>query len=142
MRPEIQITAEAYLLAAVCTLLLPAKWLIGWIIAVTIHEAGHLLALSALGIPVYSITVSPSGAGILTGCIPPHQELFCAAAGPICSLLLLILTPLFPAAAMIGLVQGLFNLLPVYPLDGGRMVRAMKRIILDSLPDRKIPCKE
>ena len=53
----------------------------------------------------------------------PVQEALSALAGPAGSFLMLLLCRVFPEAALWGTVQGLFNLLPVYPLDGGRVLR-------------------
>ena len=50
--------------------------------------------------------------------MPPGAELICALAGPGGSLLL-GLAPI-PELAVCGLIQGLFNLIPLMPMDGGR----------------------
>lgn len=124
-RPDVHIRAGAYLCAAAAILLLPLNWLAGWMIAVTVHEAGHLAALGCFRVPIFELEIGFLGARISAGTMTPMQELLCAAAGPVCSFLLLAVAPQFPVAALIGLVQGLFNLFPVYPLDGGRMLRSV-----------------
>ena len=141
-RPEIRITAGAYLLGAICVLMLPTNWLFGWLAAVTVHEAGHLAALFCCRAAVKKIMVGLRGVTISTGYITPEQELVCAAAGPFCSLMLLPFAARFPVTALIGLVQGSFNLLPIYPLDGGRMLRAIMEILRKRRSLRKIPCKD
>jgi len=128
-RPRVQVQAGTYLLAALCILILPLNWLMGWFAAVCCHEAGHMLALAYCGIPIHEINIGCTGARIFTGPITAKQELLCAAAGPISSFMLLSVAMLFPAAAMIGLIQGLFNLLPIYPFDGGRIVKAIRSIL-------------
>lgn len=49
--------------------------------------------------------------------------MFCAAAGPLGSFLFARAMTFFPEASVCALVQGIYNLLPVYPLDGGRIFR-------------------
>ena len=117
---------------AVEVLLLPMSWLLGWLLAVSVHECGHYLALKCCRVPVSEIRIGLLGANMFTAPLSPTQELICAAAGPIGSFLLLILADRLPIAAMIGLVQGVFNLLPFYPLDGGRMVRAAWKLLSES----------
>lgn len=140
--PNIQIDASAYLLAAVCVLLLPLNWLICWLIAVTFHESGHLTVLKICHVPIHEIRIGFLGAKITTGPMTALQEILCAGGGPVCSLLLLFLISCLPAAAMIGLIQGIFNLLPVYPFDGGRILRSLMFLIREKAVQRKTPCKE
>jgi Zn-dependent protease len=67
----------------------------------------------------------------------PRQEMLCALAGPLGGLSLLFLLRTFPEVAICALVQSVFNLLPVYPFDGGRALLAIIRI-----RRRKTPCKQ
>ena len=55
----------------------------------------------------------------------PIREAICALAGPLGSFSLLLISEYFPEAAVCGLIQGAYNLIPVYPLDGGRLMRCL-----------------
>lgn len=140
--PSIQICTGAYLCWAALILLLPLNWLAGWAIAISIHETGHLVALKLCRVPVYELRIGMTGVRISTAPLTQVQELICAAAGPVCSFLPLIVWERLPAAALIGLVQGIFNLIPLYPLDGGRILRAVISLIRKKYIARNIPCKD
>lgn len=115
----------ACFLGALCLYLLPFRWVLGALIAAAVHEACHLLVLKLTGVPVYSVTLGSMGAKIEMGPLEPGQEILCALAGPAGSFLMLLLCNVFPEAALCGLVQGVFNLLPVYPMDGGRVLQCL-----------------
>lgn len=128
-RPDLSVSAGAYFAAAAGILLLPLNWLISAAMAVAVHELGHLLALKCCRVDIFGITVGAFGAKISAGAMTPMQELLCAAAGPLCSLALLLSADAAPVLALIGLVQGLFNLMPFYPMDGGRVISAAWRLV-------------
>lgn len=115
----------ACITGALCLYLLRLPWVLGAVSAGAVHEVGHLLALKLTGAPVYSVTLGGFGAKIETAPLERTQELICALAGPVGSLSMLLLCNIFPEAALCGLIQGLFNLLPVYPMDGGRALRCL-----------------
>ena len=122
---DIQISAGFYIGAAFALLLLPMRMLLSFVFASAFHEVCHLIALRCCKIPVRQIRIGLLGAQISTGALLPGQELFCAAAGPAGSLMLTLFSGRFPQLALFGLFQGVFNLLPVYPLDGGRVARSI-----------------
>ena len=122
-------------------------WLMGAVTAimffgsVLLHELGHSVVALRYGIPVRSITLFLFGGIAQIGAEPPSAiaEFFIAVAGPLVSLVLAILfnaaqplvagmEPLLGVAkylAYINLALVLFNLIPGYPLDGGRVLRAI-----------------
>lgn len=119
---------------------------LGLFILVTLHEFGHALACRQVGGRADRIVLWPLG-GIAFVSPPPRAGamLWSIAAGPLVNVLLApILSFAFHAAAgagwkvtnpdaykilewlgWINLGLLLFNLLPIYPLDGGQILRAM-----------------
>ena len=119
------IDGSAFLLLALLLLTAPLPWVGAALAAAAFHEACHWAALRLTGVRLRGMTVSAAGAVLKTGPMEPRQELWSALAGPAGSLLLLTLLRRFPRIALCGGIQGIFNLLPVYPLDGGRALRCL-----------------
>lgn len=112
-----------WLVLALMLLLFPLKFLAGVLIAALVHECGHLLAIRLTGGQVLSIRLRAGGAEIEMAPMNPGKEALCALAGPVMGALTIFAWNWFPELAVAGLVQTVFNLIPVYPLDGGRLVR-------------------
>lgn len=112
----------AFLMGALLLLTLPLPWLAGAAAAACVHELGHLLAIWLLDAGHPEFRMGCTGAKIHTAFSEPWREFVCAAAGPAAGLLLLTAVRWFPRTAVCGLVQSAYNLLPIYPLDGGRML--------------------
>lgn len=121
---------------ALALLILPLRWIFAVILAAVIHELFHLTALRLCGVSIHGITVGLGGAVIGTGPISPIGEFVCALAGPLGSFVLVPFAKWIPLTALCGMLQGIFNLLPVYPLDGGRALRCILQILWPSACDK------
>lgn len=89
------------------------------------HELGHLGALRLAGAAVESVHLTAFGAEIRadTRYLPYGREILCTLAGPAVNLMLaLVLARVTGDYVLAGanLLLGLFNLLPIPSLDGGR----------------------
>lgn len=120
-RPEISGWLLLYL--AVLILILPLRWVFAWVIAAVLHELGHIIALRCMGVRVRQLRLGLSGAKLFTEPLTSGQEFVAALAGPAVGVLLLGAAASLPRIAICGAVQSAYNLLPVYPMDGGRAVR-------------------
>ncbi len=122
-------------------------------VIVVLHELGHSLAAQFYGIQVKQIVLLPIGGLAQLGRMPekPIQELVISAAGPLVNFALAVVLAVFglaygqdlglqlalrlPAGITFGAVfsyifaanlfLGLFNLLPAFPMDGGRILRSL-----------------
>jgi Zn-dependent protease len=119
-------------------------------VCVTLHEFGHATAAKQYGIKTKDITLYPIGGVARLEKMPekPSQELVVALAGPLVNVVIMVLLLPFiygfemqTAATEKGLIIGsanflpmlgivnmwlaLFNLIPAFPMDGGRVLRAL-----------------
>jgi stage IV sporulation protein FB len=117
-------------------------------LCVLLHEFGHIFAARAFGVRTPDVILLPIGGVARLERIPerPSQEFLIAIAGPavniVMALILILLDSAHPSAdrlaavesanvsmidrlASVNLFLALFNLIPAFPMDGGRVLRAL-----------------
>ncbi len=122
-----------------------------------LHELGHLLAGLLLGMKPEKMEIMPYGVSISFKVMPKdyNQKIKCgnqlelkkilvALAGPITNLMIILVVwqmkiNIFGAFMILyaNLLLLLFNLLPIYPLDGGRMIKGILHILFGKMKAEK-----
>jgi Zn-dependent protease/CBS domain-containing protein len=123
-------------------------------VCVVLHEYGHALTARRFGIKTRNITLLPIGGLALLESMPrdPRQEILVALAGPavnlaIAAALYLLLavgggpggllnlefgrTGILQTLLAANLLLAIFNMLPAFPMDGGRVLRAVLALRMD-----------
>ena len=136
------ISAAACILLAMAILVLPIQWILAAIIAAAFHEMCHIAAVYLCGGKISGLRIGGNGAVMDIHAMSRGKELFCALAGPLGGLLLLLFARWIPRTAVCAAFHSLYNLLPIYPLDGGRALRCCAERILPLKADRFCDCVE
>lgn len=134
----IDIRPESYWLLCVCLLLLPFKLVFAWLISVAVHEVFHYAALMLCGCSVPYVQIGAFGAKMDTGPLTPGKEIICAAAGPLGGVFLLLFINVAPLISVFGILHTVYNLIPVFPLDGGRVMHCLIRILAGTYTGSRI----
>ncbi|MBP1966045.1 M50 family metallopeptidase [Paenibacillus aceris] len=147
----IKIAGTTYRFHPLFTLILIGSALTGYFLEaitlfgiVLVHELGHLAAASGFGWRVREVQLLPFG-GVLVvdelGSMPTWEELVVALAGPLQHVWLILLALLMKWIGAgssnwwdyfieANLMIALFNLLPVMPLDGGKIMQSLLGYLL------------
>jgi len=142
------IFAASYAAAGPATALDSLVFMVLLFLCVLLHEFGHIFTARAFGVPTPFVTLLPIGGVAQLERIPeePWEEFLIAIAGPLvniviaAALVFLFEAHLHPAAAAavdnlkiplvdrlasVNLFLALFNMIPAFPMDGGRVLRAL-----------------
>ncbi|MDX1932902.1 MAG: site-2 protease family protein [Capsulimonadales bacterium] len=139
--------------------------MLGLFFCVALHELGHSIVAQRYGYPVRDITLYPiGGVAAIEGSPSPRHELFIALAGPLVNvfiaaflMIVLQLTGSLPReySSTEAVLQALqqnplgflleanlmliaFNMIPAFPMDGGRVLRALLGLRLGKLRATRI----
>lgn len=114
-------------------LLLPIPTVIALFISILVHELAHAYVADRLGWHVSGINIDLfSGSAAVDTNIHEKDSIPVVAAGPVSNLILaclsLILAVVVPndflvTMIVVNVLLFLFNILPIYPMDGGRILR-------------------
>ena len=118
---------------------------LGLFVSIIFHEMAHSLVALRYGLPIRGITLFIFGGVAEMTKEPPHAlaEFNIAIAGPLASLLLalvfwlsadalgaisigFLISGVFDYLALLNGVLAIFNMVPAFPLDGGRVFRALQ----------------
>lgn len=123
----------------------------GLMLFATLHELGHMVAGILLGFKPNSIEIMPVGLCIgfeskidnynkkvKNGTLLTLKKLIIAASGPIVNLMFIVLFTIFDfnffnidreLIVYSNILIAIFNLIPIYPLDGGRIAKGILHIL-------------
>lgn len=145
-KTEVRLSLGVFPLFAALIVIGEGKSLAIALLSLLLHELSHIIAAKNLGFAIRRVSIYPFGAVLHMDALrtAPQGDAVAALAGPVGSLViasaLRLVAHLMPhhAAALDPFVHtnaalALLNLLPAYPLDGGR---AAKSLLLRLLPAR------
>lgn len=136
------------LAVVVCCVLGRLDALLQAVLALSLHEAAHVVVAAAFEQRIYALELQPFGcvARMRERALSPHAALCIAVAGPVVSFI--TAGAVYAAASLLprtsfrldvflrfNMTLALMNLLPVLPLDGGRVARAL---LVRHMPDERV----
>lgn len=120
-------------------LISPWEFAAGFVALLFVHEIGHVLAAKRIGLPVSAPLFIPFMGALITMKKQPldaREEAYVAFGGPVLGSIGAAVvfgaayyyhSPLLYSLAYVGFFLNLINLLPIHPLDGGRIATAVTR---------------
>lgn len=98
------------------------------LLAMVIHECGHLLAASVLGVKIKSVVFRWKGLCTVREAGPPLKNFLVSIAGPLVNCSLILTWHSSPTFGLANLCFAFFNILPIEGSDGDRALKCWEQI--------------
>jgi Zn-dependent protease len=117
------------------------------LIAVFLHELGHLVVMKYFGCAPNEIRLIPGSIRIISPVCAEKNAIIISLSGPVVNILIFVIVYIsslilsieyYIDFAFINLVYGIFNLLPFYSLDGGSILEDIIGVKKGGISARKI----
>lgn len=134
---KFKINISLFVLIALCFFCHKFLLMLNYFFALALHELAHMLVASKRGYKIKFVNLSMFGLAVqLDEDIDNHDAFAINIAGPFCNLILSVLclagfavwpqlSSIFGVFCNCNLVLAFFNLLPIYPLDGGKIFKSI-----------------
>ena len=122
---QVIIRPNTYVYLGILLLLIPLPWLTAWLLAMSFHELCHWGAVRLFGGRIYKLTIGMGGAVMESDTLSKGKALFSVLCGPLGGFFLVLLGRWIPRTAVCSWFLSVYNLLPLMPLDGGRLLRLL-----------------
>jgi Zn-dependent protease/CBS domain-containing protein len=156
--------------ASITGIMINVAFLLSLFACVVLHEFGHALTARRFGVKTRDIILSPIGGIARLDRLPekPMQEFLVAVAGPLVNIAIAILlmpyllfkpidgflqdlitlsvlregiTEFVPGLIALNFLLAAFNLLPAFPMDGGRILRSLLAIKMERVLATKVAAR-
>ena len=98
------------------------------LLAMALHEAGHLVAARVVGVKVKRVGFCWKGMYTVREAGPPAKNALISSAGPLTNLALIIFWYWSPTFGLANLCCAVCNLLPIRGSDGNRILRCLREM--------------
>lgn len=122
---KIRIDPGVFIILAILILLVPLPWIIAWVTAVCFHEYCHFAIVRLCGGHIEKLEMGLGGANMECADLADGSYILSVLAGPVGGFLLVLFGRWLPKLAICSWLLSAYNLLPVLPLDGGRILRML-----------------
>jgi stage IV sporulation protein FB len=100
-----------------------SQGILAGLLAMILHEGGHLLAARLLGVRVKSCSIRWKGLCTIREAGPPVKNLLISLAGPAANVIMMLISHLSPTFGIANACFAFFNILPIEGADGERALR-------------------
>lgn len=126
MQVKVSVSTIFLMILSAEIMLIPPAPLLCILLASLVHEFFHIIVGLGMGGMLSHIMIYPQGARIEMLYLTKYRAILSTIAGPIGSFSLFLFWRRLPLLSLFGMIEGIINLLPIFPFDGGRIIRLLR----------------
>lgn len=122
---RIVVQPNIYLHLVIMLFVFPLTWVVAWSVAIVFHEFGHYFAIKIFKGKIDSIEIGFGGLRMQCSMLDEWKNIVSILCGPLFGFSLVLIGEWFPKVAVCSCILTLYNMLPILPLDGGRVLHIL-----------------
>ena len=122
---RIVVQPNIYIHLVVMLFVFPLTWVVAWSVAIVFHELGHYFAIKIFKGKIDLVEIGFGGFRMQCSLLDEWKNVVSILCGPLCGFALVLIGKWFPKVAVCSCILSIYNILPIFPLDGGRVLQLL-----------------